>query len=282
MHLNNEYPGSQSNTISLSCVLSLCIYLLNYCGTDYRQGNRELPGFVAKLLIGERRPEESSRFTRRRKRTATETSADLLRVLPARISPIAGRTLSHILSRPFFSIYAIRLRRICMNQRFRPCSEKLSVYLRVAAPNFPVPLPVSFRLFFSNDLLRHNRTGEEKNDSPYVEKHCSNPNARRLIYAAAPFRTATLKTLTAFNFRWPSILFSLVWTTFSRSTHPFGMLLTPPPRKLLVLSYPLANPTCASPHLPFRPTNCEDTSFKGVCLRILHLACLPPRYPAAT
>lgn len=43
---------------------------------------------------------------------------------------------------------------------------------------------------------------------------------RRLIYAAAPFRTATLKTLTAFNFRWPSILFSLVWTTFSRTGYP--------------------------------------------------------------
>lgn len=43
---------------------------------------------------------------------------------------------------------------------------------------------------------------------------------RRLIYAAAPFRTATLKTLTAFNFRWPSILFSLVWTTFLRTGYP--------------------------------------------------------------
>lgn len=43
---------------------------------------------------------------------------------------------------------------------------------------------------------------------------------RRLIYAAAPFRTATLKTLTAFNFRWPSILFSLVWTTLSRMGCP--------------------------------------------------------------
>jgi len=53
-----------------------------------------------------------------------------------------------------------------------------------------------------------------------VERHWSNPNAHRLIYAAAPFRTATLKTLTAFNFRWPSILFSLVWTTFSRTGCP--------------------------------------------------------------
>lgn len=52
-----------------------------------------------------------------------------------------------------------------------------------------------------------------------VERHWSNPNARRLIYAAAPFRTATLKTLTAFNFRWPSILFSLVWT-LSRTGYP--------------------------------------------------------------
>lgn len=43
---------------------------------------------------------------------------------------------------------------------------------------------------------------------------------RRLIYAAEPFRTATLKTLTAFNFRWPSILFSLVWTTSSRTGYP--------------------------------------------------------------
>lgn len=53
-----------------------------------------------------------------------------------------------------------------------------------------------------------------------VERHWSNPNARRLIYAAAPFRTATLKTLTAFNFRWPSILFSLVWTTLSHTGYP--------------------------------------------------------------
>lgn len=53
-----------------------------------------------------------------------------------------------------------------------------------------------------------------------VERHWSNPNARRLIYAATLFRTATLKTLTAFNFRWPSILFSLVWTTFSRTRYP--------------------------------------------------------------
>lgn len=45
-------------------------------------------------------------------------SADLLRVLRGGVSPIAVRTLSHILSRPFFSIYVIRLRRICMNQRF--------------------------------------------------------------------------------------------------------------------------------------------------------------------
>lgn len=47
-----------------------------------------------------------------------ETSAGLLRVLRGRVSPIADGTLSHILSRPFFSICAIRLRRICMSQRF--------------------------------------------------------------------------------------------------------------------------------------------------------------------
>jgi len=42
-----------------------------------------------------------------------------------------------------------------------------------------------------------------------------------------PFRTATLKTLTAFNFRWPSILFSLVWTTLPRTEAPFALRHAP-------------------------------------------------------
>jgi hypothetical protein len=41
------------------------------------------------------------------------------------------------------------------------------------------------------------------------------------------FRTATLKTLTAFNFRWPSILFSLVWTTLPRTEAPFALRHAP-------------------------------------------------------
>lgn len=61
--------------------------------------------------------------------------------------------------------------------------------------------------------------GAEREEGP-VERHWYNPNARRLIYAAPPFRTATLKTLTAFNFRWPSILFSLVWTTLPHTGTP--------------------------------------------------------------
>lgn len=69
------------------------------------------------------RPSTTGR-RREEKEEPSETSADLLRVLRATVSPIAGRTLSHILSRPFFSICAIRLRRICMNQRFQPCSVK--------------------------------------------------------------------------------------------------------------------------------------------------------------
>lgn len=59
----------------------------------------------------------------------------LLRVLHGWVSPIADGTLSHILSRPFFSIYAIRLRRICMSQRFGTCSGQLSVSLCDAARN---------------------------------------------------------------------------------------------------------------------------------------------------
>lgn len=67
----------------------------------------------------------------------------LLRVLRGRISPIADGTLSHILSRPFFSICAIHLRRICMSQReeirdlFRP-TFGVSLYTR--SPHLKSPL----------------------------------------------------------------------------------------------------------------------------------------------
>jgi len=69
-------------------------------------------------------------------------------------------------------------------------------------------------------------TGSQQRGGGPDERHWSNPNAR-LIYAAVPFRTATLKTLTAFNFRWPSILFSLVWTTLPRTEVPFALRHAP-------------------------------------------------------
>ncbi|KAF7381357.1 hypothetical protein HZH66_013751 [Vespula vulgaris] len=58
------------------------------------------------------------------------TSERLITRIAPRTLPIAAGTLSHILSRPFFSICAIHPRRICMNRRFEACSAKLLVFLR--------------------------------------------------------------------------------------------------------------------------------------------------------
>lgn len=89
-----------------------------------------------------------------------------------------------------------------------------------------------------------------------VERHWSNPNARRLIYAATPFRTATLKTLTAFNFRWPSILFSLVWTTFSRTRYPA--------------------PLRHAPHASAKEITCPLLPSRQICRLLSHRPLAPP------
>ncbi|KAL2731054.1 hypothetical protein V1478_005467, partial [Vespula squamosa] len=67
---------------------------------------------------------------RRRTPGTAETSERLITRIAPRTLPIAAGTLSHILSRPFFSICAIHPRRICMNRRFEACSAKLLVFLR--------------------------------------------------------------------------------------------------------------------------------------------------------
>lgn len=99
-----------------------------------------------------------------------------------------------------------------------------------------------------------------------------------VLFMQQRFRTTTLKTLTAFNFRWPSILFSLVWPTFSRSTHPLrhashasAKEITCPPPNPTFASHPLAK---IFPSRPFVSESC----ISRVTISVYHQPIQKPFY----